>query len=165
MIGQPMMSIMAPMLLMLVACVCVCVCAVAAPTPADIAALRATITGTISQYGDAIYKASVTIDNGRFTAQPILIVYPLVNHDIALSLAFAQRFELDFTVRGGGHSAAGWGLSNGMVYTHILDIMHPSIITIIVTMVIIIINHTVARSTYLYCATDVGYAIYEWYIH
>jgi FAD/FMN-containing dehydrogenase len=42
-----------------------------------------------------------------------------VNDDVALSMAFARRWTLQFAVRGGGHSAAGYGLSNGMVLSYI----------------------------------------------
>jgi FAD/FMN-containing dehydrogenase len=53
--------------------------------------------------------------NPRYPAFPQIIVYCAVPADVALSLAFAQKWDYWVTCRSGGHSTAGYSLNDGMV--------------------------------------------------
>ncbi|MFM2165901.1 MAG: hypothetical protein RIS79_272 [Verrucomicrobiota bacterium] len=74
------------------------------------------ICGRILQAGDAAYDAVVKIDNGRVQRRPRIIIQPQNYSDVAETLKFAIAHQAVFTVKGGGHSAAGYCLNdNGIV--------------------------------------------------
>lgn len=73
------------------------------------------ISGYILQPGDAEYEASVTIDNGRIQFKPRLIIFPVVVEDVKIGVQFAINHDLPLSIKGGGHSAAGYCLNQGGV--------------------------------------------------
>jgi hypothetical protein len=79
----------------------------------DLEQLREELTGTLLQPGSAAYAAATTIDNGRIRLQPGVVVLAATTRDVIQTLLFAQRHETKFTVRSGGHSAAGYCLNQG----------------------------------------------------
>lgn len=76
-------------------------------------ALRQELGGTLLQAGNQGYDRAITIDNGRIQLQPGFVVLVSSAADVALALGFARKHNLRFTVRGGGHSAAGYCLNQG----------------------------------------------------
>jgi len=79
------------------------------------------LSGYVLQPGEAEYESAVKIDNGRIDLRPRLIVRPTVVDDVAKGLKFAKEHELAFTIKGGGHSAAGYCLNDGGM---VMDMKH-----------------------------------------
>lgn len=73
------------------------------------------LSGYIVQPGDAEYEEVIHIDNGRIQFRPRLIIFPAVVDDVKVGLKFAISNNLPFSIKGGGHSAAGYCLNEGGV--------------------------------------------------
>lgn len=78
-------------------------------------ALSRHLSGYLIQPGDAAYEDQLHIDNGRIQFRPRLIIFPAVVEDVKLALKFAVTHNLPFSVKGGGHSAAGYCMNQGGV--------------------------------------------------
>jgi FAD/FMN-containing dehydrogenase len=81
----------------------------------DIDALRANISGAVLDPDTPGYTAALDIDNGRVDLEPDYVIQPRSPGDVALTLRFAKKRGLPLTVKGGGHSAAGYCLNSGGV--------------------------------------------------
>ena len=78
------------------------------PTAGDAAgALRALITGTVTEPADPEYDQARRIWNGMIDPRPALIVRPSTAVDVATAIRFARERDLPIAVRGGGHNVAG----------------------------------------------------------
>ena len=78
------------------------------PTAGDAAgALRALITGTVTEPADPEYDQARRIWNGMIDPRPALIVRPSTAIDVATAIRFARERDLPIAVRGGGHNVAG----------------------------------------------------------
>jgi hypothetical protein len=75
--------------------------------------LSRALSGYIVQAGDAEYEEAIRIDNGRIQFKPRAIIFPAVMEDVRLGLKFAVTHNLPFSVKGGGHSAAGYCMNEG----------------------------------------------------
>jgi FAD/FMN-containing dehydrogenase len=75
--------------------------------------LRGSLSGAVAEPSEPLYAATVQIDNGRIALRPELVVLADSPLDVATTLAFARKAGLPLTVRGGGHSAAGYCLNEG----------------------------------------------------
>ena len=73
------------------------------------------LSGYVLQPGENDYEESIKIDNGRIRFKPGLIIFPAVVEDVRLGLKFAIEHGLPFSVKGGGHSAAGYCMNEGGV--------------------------------------------------
>ncbi len=73
------------------------------------------LSGYVLQPGDSEYEDVIKIDNGRIQFRPRLIIFPAVVEDVRLGLKFAVTNNLPFSIKGGGHSAAGYCLNEGGV--------------------------------------------------
>lgn len=73
------------------------------------------LSGYVVQPGDAEYEQTVHIDNGRIQFRPRLIIFPAVVEDVKFGLKFAITHNLPLSIKGGGHSAAGYCLNEGGV--------------------------------------------------
>jgi FAD/FMN-containing dehydrogenase len=82
-------------------------------SPGGIAKLKRDLRGSVLLPGHLDYSEAVLIDNGRINARPAMIVKPADADDIARSIEFAREFAIPFSVRGGGHSAAGYCMNTG----------------------------------------------------
>ncbi|MDX3380570.1 FAD-binding oxidoreductase [Streptomyces niveiscabiei] len=71
------------------------------------------LSGYLCEPGSAEYTKAVAIDNGRTRTPPALVVRANSYPDVTRAIRFAQRTGLPLTVRGGGHSAAGYCLNRG----------------------------------------------------
>jgi hypothetical protein len=71
------------------------------------------LSGYVVQAGDAEYEEAIRIDNGRIQFKPRAIIFPAVMEDVRLGLKFAVQHKLPFSVKGGGHSAAGYCMNEG----------------------------------------------------
>ena len=69
--------------------------------------LRGELAGKLLQCGDPGYGQSLVIDNGRIDLRPGVVAMCACAQDVITAYKFAVEHEMYFTVRGGGHSAAG----------------------------------------------------------
>ena len=69
--------------------------------------LKMELAGTLLQAGDPGYDQSLVIDNGRIDLRPGVVAMCVNHQDVAKAYKFAIEHDMPFTVRGGGHSAAG----------------------------------------------------------
>jgi FAD binding domain/Berberine and berberine like len=86
--------------------------------PLDAAAIRkltSEITGHVITTEAPDYESSRLVFNRAFDRRPALIVRCVGASDVARALDFAQSQNLPLAVRGGGHSAAGYGACDGGV--------------------------------------------------
>jgi FAD/FMN-containing dehydrogenase len=85
-------------------------------TDADIDALRSTIRGELILKGSAGYEAARKVWNGNIDRHPALIVRCTGAADVQCAVHFARTHEILVSLRGGGHSAPGYGTNDeGMV--------------------------------------------------
>lgn len=77
--------------------------------------LAGRLSGAVCEPGSPDYLRAVAIDNGRTRTLPAYVVLARSPADVALTIRFAKELELPMTVRGGGHSAAGYCLNRGGV--------------------------------------------------
>lgn len=77
--------------------------------------LSRALSGHVAEAGSDDYHATMQIDNGRVRLPPALVVYPRSAEDVGLAIRFAREHDLPFTVKGGGHSAAGYALNRAGV--------------------------------------------------
>jgi hypothetical protein len=75
--------------------------------------LRSELSGRLLESGDPGYDQSLVIDNGRIDLRPGVVAMCANAQDVITAYNFAIEHEMKFTVRGGGHSAAGYCLNAG----------------------------------------------------
>lgn len=71
------------------------------------------LSGYVCEPGSTEYARVIAIDNGRTRTPPALVIRADSTDDVRRAIRFAQETELPMTVRGGGHSAAGYCLNRG----------------------------------------------------
>jgi FAD binding domain/Berberine and berberine like len=89
--------------------------------------LKGSLSGYVAEPSDPAYATAVTIDNGRVQLRPAFVVYAGSAADIAVTLRYARDAELPLTVRGGGHSAAGYCMNDGGI---VLDLALLNAVTL-----------------------------------
>lgn len=78
--------------------------------------LRQNFTGDVVLPGDAVYAQAKQLDSGIFDSiLPQAIAYCESPQDVRTCLAFAHDHDLPLAVRSGGHSAAGYSTTTGLV--------------------------------------------------
>src|SRR5688500_3465795 len=88
----------------------------ASATGPDWARLRTHLTGDLVLPGDAAYPVAKQLDSGYFdTISPQGVAYCETVGDVRTVLSFAQHNDLHVAVRSGGHNAAGWSTTTGLV--------------------------------------------------
>ena len=85
------------------------------PSPADIAALAASLSGSVLVPSDAAFDAAREVHNARFDRRPTVIVRVAGAEDVSRAVVFAADHDLEIAVRSGGHSLSGHGTSDGGV--------------------------------------------------
>ena len=81
--------------------------------PAEIAVLRNSLRGRVLLPGDPDYEDARRVWNGNVDRRPALIARCLDTSDVHHAVNFARIHGLLVAVRGGGHSAPGYGTNNG----------------------------------------------------
>jgi FAD/FMN-containing dehydrogenase len=81
--------------------------------PGSIPELRAALVGEVVAPDDPGYESARLVVNAAVDRRPALIVRPADSADVALGVALARTEGLELAVRGGGHSFAGHGTSDG----------------------------------------------------
>jgi FAD/FMN-containing dehydrogenase len=73
-------------------------------------AFAASLSGKVLTSGDAGYDAARAVFNGMIDRKPGLIVQPANTADVEKCVKFAKEHGLLVSVKGGGHSAPGYGV-------------------------------------------------------
>ncbi|WP_406276912.1 FAD-binding oxidoreductase [Nocardia sp. NBC_00881] len=73
------------------------------------------LSGYVCEPGSRDYAHVVAIDNGRTRTEPAYVIRANSYDDVKHAITFARKTGLPLTVRGGGHSAAGYCLNWGGV--------------------------------------------------
>lgn len=81
--------------------------------PGTIPELRAALLGEVVAPDDPEYESARLVVNAAVDRRPALIVRPADSADVALAVSLARANGLELAVRGGGHSFAGHGTSDG----------------------------------------------------
>jgi hypothetical protein len=79
----------------------------------DIGALRDRVRGGLLLAEDAAYDAARRVWNGNIDRRPALIARCADIADVQHAVGFASKNNLLVSVRGGGHSAPGYGVNDG----------------------------------------------------
>jgi FAD/FMN-containing dehydrogenase len=79
----------------------------------EIAALRTRLHGALLMSDDEGYEAARRVWNGNVDRRPALIVRCTNASDVQHTVSFARTRGLLVSVRGGGHSAPGYGTNDG----------------------------------------------------
>ncbi len=82
-------------------------------TQDDLRKLDKSFTGNILISEDLSYEDSRSIFNAMIDKKPRVIARCLGEKDVARAVNFGRDLNLEISVRGGGHSAAGWGQTEG----------------------------------------------------
>jgi len=82
-------------------------------TPVSTPDLGAALAGSVITPDDPEYEASRQVRNAAFDRRPALIVRAATAGDVSLAVSFARENGLELAVRGGAHSFAGHGTSDG----------------------------------------------------
>ncbi|MFE4370222.1 FAD-binding oxidoreductase [Streptomyces sp. NPDC056835] len=78
--------------------------------------LRTHLTGRLVLPGDSAYPVAKQLSSAEFDAvDPAAVAYCESSADVALCLAFAQDEGMPVVARSGGHSAAGYSTTTGLV--------------------------------------------------
>jgi hypothetical protein len=75
--------------------------------------LRAEVQGAVIAPQDAAYDEARQVYNGMIDKRPAAVVRCTGTADVAAAIAVARDEGLDLSVRGGGHSAPGFGTNDG----------------------------------------------------
>jgi FAD/FMN-containing dehydrogenase len=89
---------------------------IAAPVPSgpnDLAAFAAGIRGTVIRPEDESYDVARQVHNANYDRRPVAIVQAVSAADVARTVVFARETGLELAVRGGAHSLAGYGTTEG----------------------------------------------------
>ena len=79
----------------------------------DVDSLRQNLRGDLVVPGEGKYEEARRVWNGNVDRRPALIVRCLGAADVQQAVNFARLFGLLVSVRGGGHSAPGYGTNDG----------------------------------------------------
>jgi FAD/FMN-containing dehydrogenase len=80
---------------------------------ADVVTLRSSLRGEVVVAGDARYDEARRVWNGNVDRRPALIVRCMGAADVQQAVNFARSLGLLVSIRGGGHSAPGYGTNEG----------------------------------------------------
>jgi len=83
--------------------------------------LASLITGRVLELGDEGFANSLSIDNGRVTRRPFLVVLPSNTQDVAVTVKYCHERGIRLTTKAGGHSAAGYCLNSEGVVLDLAD--------------------------------------------
>jgi FAD/FMN-containing dehydrogenase len=82
-------------------------------SPIDAATFSVGISGTVIRPEDEAYDVARLVHNRTVDRRPALIVNAATTADVARTVVFARDAGLELAVRGGSHSLAGFGTTEG----------------------------------------------------
>ncbi|HKE16195.1 MAG TPA: FAD-binding oxidoreductase [Kofleriaceae bacterium] len=80
-----------------------------------IESLRAQVRGAVITSDDPRYDEARAVHNGMFDRRPMVVLRAEQTADVVAAVNFARESQLDLSIRGGGHSAPGFGTNDGGV--------------------------------------------------
>jgi len=87
-----------------------------------ITALRAVLDGRVITPTDAEYDAARSVLPGELDVRPAAIARVTGPDDVVRVIDIARRSRLELAVRSGGHSAGGYGMTNGGIVIDVRDL-------------------------------------------
>ena len=81
--------------------------------PNSIHDLRAGLRGRMIAPDDPDYESARLVVNAAVDRRPALIIRPVDSADVSLAVSAARAHGIELAIRGGGHSFAGHGTSDG----------------------------------------------------
>src|SRR6516225_2878126 len=79
----------------------------------NVAHLREQVRGRVITADDEDYNAARAVHNGMFDNRPLALLRAEQVADVIAGVNFARDNGLDLSIRGGGHSAPGYGTNDG----------------------------------------------------
>ena len=73
------------------------------------------VRGEVVVPGDDDYEAARAVHNGMIDRRPAVVVRVANTGDVMATVDYARENDLDLSIRGGGHSAPGFGTNDGGV--------------------------------------------------
>jgi FAD/FMN-containing dehydrogenase len=89
--------------------------------------LRAELAGAVLGPGDNGYEAARRVFLPAVDRRPAAIVRPVDAGEVARVVALAQETGVELAVRGGGHSSAGYGTSDGGIVLDLTGLGGPEV--------------------------------------
>ena len=86
--------------------------------------LREQVRAQVLTKGDAGYDEARTVHNGMFDKHPSVIVRAEQVADVVAAVSFARETGAELAIRGGGHSAPGFGTTDGGVQLDLALMRH-----------------------------------------
>jgi hypothetical protein len=83
--------------------------------------LRAVLNGRVITPDDAGYDAARTVFPGGIDRRPAVIIRAADRTDVSYTISLARENGLELSIRSGGHSAAGHGVSDGGIMLDLSD--------------------------------------------
>ena len=83
------------------------------PSDRAFEALRRDFAGDVVTPDSVSYDDARTVFNAMIQRRPAALAQCASPEDVAAALAFAQQHGLEIAIRGGGHSVAGKGVTEG----------------------------------------------------
>ena len=84
-------------------------------TGQELAGLQRAMLGKVVHFTDPDYQLQRQLSNWAFQDFPLFIACCQVVEDVRVCLAFVRKHKLNFVLRSGGHSTAGFSISSGVV--------------------------------------------------
>jgi hypothetical protein len=89
--------------------------------------LRDRVSGAVIAPGNAGYDEARLVYNGMVDKRPAAVVRCSGTADVAATIAVARAEGLDLSVRGGGHSAPGFGTNDGGVVIDLAELQDVAV--------------------------------------
>ncbi|HEY9293540.1 MAG TPA: FAD-binding oxidoreductase [Microlunatus sp.] len=86
--------------------------------------LREQVRAAVITESDPLYDAARVVWNGMFDRRPLAVVKAEQVADVVAAVDFARENDLDVSVRGGGHSAPGYGTNDGGLVIDLSPMRH-----------------------------------------
>src|SRR5437764_9836517 len=86
--------------------------------------LREQVRAQVLTKGDAGYDEARTVHNGMFDKHPAVIVRAEQAADVVAAVNYARETGTELAIKGGGHSAPGFGTTDGGVQLDLAPMRH-----------------------------------------
>jgi FAD/FMN-containing dehydrogenase len=88
----------------------------------SVSRLRTEVAGRVVVPGDPGYDELRAVGEGGFDCRPAVIIRPADASDVVVAVHLARETGLELAVRGGGHSSAGFGTTDGGIVVDMRDL-------------------------------------------
>ncbi len=96
--------------------------------------LRERVRAAVFAAGDPGYDDARAVHNGMFDKHPLAVIRAQQVADVIAGVNFARDSGLELAVRGGGHSAPGFGTSDGGVVIDLSSMRTARVQGVVATM-------------------------------